>query len=74
MSQKSSVPQAVSFVSQVLKRDTRLVLGDPLPGDNPVLPTPEMLKAKCCTVAPLQQGEEPLPSPSASEEEMSWTV
>ena len=25
MSQKSSVPQAVSFVSQVLKRDTRLI-------------------------------------------------
>jgi hypothetical protein len=26
MSQKSSVPQAISFVSQVLKRDSRLFL------------------------------------------------
>jgi hypothetical protein len=28
MSQKSSVPQAVSFVSQVLKRDNRVVVED----------------------------------------------
>jgi hypothetical protein len=57
-------------------RPARLVLGDPLPGDNLVLPTPDMLKAKCCTVAPLRQGEEPPPSPDArkEEEEMSWTV
>jgi len=32
MSQKSSVPQAVSFVSQVLKRDNRAKKRDSLPG------------------------------------------
>ena len=31
MSQKSSVPQAVSFVSQVLKRDTLLLLTPAFP-------------------------------------------
>ena len=28
MSQKSSVPQAISFVSQVLKRDSNVILND----------------------------------------------
>jgi hypothetical protein len=31
MSQKSSVPQAISFVSQVLKRDRPRTLTDPSP-------------------------------------------
>ena len=55
-------------------RPARLVLGDPLPDDVAVLPTPETLEAKCCTVAPLQQGKKLPPSPDAREEEMAWTV
>ena len=35
MSQKSSVPQAVSFVSQVLKRDKALALGS---SSRPLIP------------------------------------
>lgn len=55
-------------------RPARLVLGDPLPDDVAVLPTPEALKQRCCTVAALQQGEEPPPSQTPREEEMAWTV
>jgi hypothetical protein len=44
MSQKSSVPQAVSFVSQVLKRDTlRGTIGD-RDRVNPLLPPPTSKK------------------------------
>ncbi len=55
-------------------RPARLVLGDPLPEGVAVLPTPEILKESGCRVAPSQQGEEPPPSPTAREEEMTWTV
>jgi hypothetical protein len=36
-------------------RPARLVLGDPLPIEMDVLPTPETLAAKCCTVAVLSE-------------------
>jgi len=55
-------------------RPAKLVLGDPLPGDVEVLPRLETIKARCCTVAPMQQGDEPPPSQKATEEEMAWTV
>ena len=55
-------------------RPARLVLGDPLPGRYSGAPHAGNLEGECCTVAPSQQGEEPPPSPSAAEEEMSWTV
>ena len=55
-------------------RPARLVLGDPLPDDVVVLPTPEALKQRCCTVAAMQQGKELPPSHTAREEEMAWTV
>ena len=51
----------------------RLVLGDPLPGDVVVLPTPEALGARCRAVAASQQGMESL-SQIEHEEEMAWTV
>ena len=51
----------------------RLVLGDPLPGEVVVLPTPETLGAKCGAVAASQQGME-APSQVVHEEEMAWTV
>ena len=51
----------------------RLVLGDPLPGDVVVLPTPEALGARCRAVAASQQGMESL-SQIVHEEEMAWTV
>jgi hypothetical protein len=37
-------------------RPSRLVLDDPLPVEMDVLPTPETLTAKCCTVAVLREG------------------
>jgi hypothetical protein len=55
-------------------RPARLVLGDPLPDDISVLPTLAALQARCCTVAPSQQGVEQPPSPVADEEEMAWRV
>jgi hypothetical protein len=45
-------------------RPARLVLGDPLPVEMDVLPTPETLTKKCCTVAVLQEGRD-TPSPPA---------
>jgi hypothetical protein len=45
-------------------RPARLVLGDPLPDEIDVLPTPEMLAKKCCCVAVLKEGYE-IPSPAA---------
>jgi len=56
-------------------REARLVLGDPLPDDLELLPSPEKLAAECCTVAPLQRGIEMLPpTASAVEEEAAWEL
>ena len=55
-------------------RPARLVLGDPLPDDVEVLPTPENLKAKYCTLAASTVGHSTAPSPSAVlKEEAAWT-
>ena len=55
-------------------RPARLVLGDPLPDDVEVLPTPENLKAKYCTLAVSTVGHSTAPSSSAVlEEEAAWT-
>jgi hypothetical protein len=35
----------------IKERSLRLVLGDPLPGDTELLPDPETLEQKCCSVA-----------------------
>jgi hypothetical protein len=43
-------------------RPARIVLGDPLPDEIDVLPTPETLMRKCCTVAMLRE-ETDSPSP-----------
>ena len=38
-----------------------------MPGEVPLLPTPERLKANCCAVAALRQGNEPPPSPGGED-------
>ncbi len=47
----------------------RYILGDPLPGDEPILPLPEALGGDRCTVAPLQGGIEHPPSPPPRDRE-----